>query len=133
MERILRGGGMQKLNRFIFCGFYLLAGINHFWHPKGYIDLIPPYFSAHAFLNLVSGFLEITGSILMIIPSTRKVSSILIIALLFVFIPVHIYMIQMHGCISVNFCIANWLAWLRLPFQLVLMWWAWRTGHPPRR
>ena len=115
------------INRFVFCLFYIGAGVNHFWHPKGYIDLIPPYLPVHYLLNIISGILEISGSILMMIPYTRKLSVIIIISLLIAFIPVHIYMVQMNGCISSNFCIASWMAWARLPLQVPLIWWAWKT------
>lgn len=64
----------------------------------------------------------------MMIPSTRKLGAIFIIALLVLFIPAHIYMIQMHGCISKKLCIPEWLAWVRLfPLQFILMRWAWKT------
>ena len=122
---------LSGFNRMIFCLLYLGAGINHFWHAQGYIDLIPPYFPWHPLLNIVSGVLEITGSILMIIPHTRKYSAILITALLIAFIPAHIYLIQMHGCVSPKMCTTNFIAWVRLPLQVVLIWWAWKTYRTP--
>ncbi len=46
--------------------------------------------------------------------------------MLIAFIPAHIYMIQMKGCMSEAMCIPEWAAWLRLfPLQFILMWWAW--------
>jgi uncharacterized membrane protein len=64
----------------------------------------------------------------MIIPFTRKYSALLLIALLTAFIPAHIYLIQMKGCVSQRICVAEWIAWIRLfPFQFILMWWAWKT------
>ncbi len=119
---------MKKISLVLLCGLYIGAGINHFWHPKAYLDLIPPYFPYHYLLNIIAGSFEIIGGILMIIPSTRKISAILIIALLIAFIPAHIYWIQMHGCVSQHLCTAEWIAWMRLfPFQFLLIWWAWKT------
>ena len=112
----------------VLCSFYIVAGINHFWHPKVYLDLIPPYFPNHSLINIISGAFEIIAGILMIIPFTRKLSAWLIIAILISFIPAHIYFIQMKGCVSKNLCVAEWIAWARLfPLQFILMWWAWKT------
>lgn len=106
---------------------YIVAGINHFWHPKTYLDLIPPYFPNHDLLNVISGSCEIIAGVLMIIPFTRKIAAYLIIALLIAFIPAHIYLIQQKGCVSKYLCVAEWIAWVRLPLQIILMWWAWKT------
>ena len=124
---------LRKVNLAIFCLFYVSAGINHFWHPQGYIDLIPPYLPAHGFINLLSGFLEIAGGILMMIPSTRKLAAVLLIGLLIAFIPAHIYLVQKHGCVSVHLCIPEWIAWIRFPIQILLIWWAWRTSIHPNK
>lgn len=118
----------KKTSLIVLSLFYIGAGINHFWHPKGYLDLIPPYFPHHSLLNIISGFAEITGGILIIIPVTRKIAAYLIIALLIAFIPAHIFLIQQKGCVSNRLCVPEWIAWVRLfPFQFVFMWWAWKT------
>lgn len=119
---------LKIISLIVFCIFYIVAGINHFWHPKTYLDLIPPYLPDHSLINIVSGIAEIVGGILMIIPSSRKFAALLIIATLIAFIPTHIYLIQMKGCVSQRLCVTEWIAWIRLfPFQFILMWWAWRT------
>ncbi len=119
---------LKKISLILICALYIGAGINHFWHPIGYWDLIPPCFPYKHALNIISGFFEILAGILMIIPSTRKFGAILIIMLLVAFVPAHIYWIQMHGCVSKIICSPEWFAWVRLfPFQFILMWWAWKT------
>ena len=119
---------LKKVSLFILFTFYIIAGSNHFWHPTAYLDIIPPYFSNHNLINILSGICEIIAGVLMIIPVTRKISAYLIIALLIVFIPAHIYLIQQRGCVSKYLCVPGWIAWIRLfPFQFILMWWAWKT------
>lgn len=119
----------KKINLTIFSLFYFIAGINHFWHPANYIKIIPPYFPFKEFINYASGILEIACSILMLIPATRKLSMYLTIILLTAFIPAHIYLIQLNGCASADFCFPAWLAWVRLfPLQFILIWWAYKTG-----
>ncbi len=119
----------KKINLAIFCIFYFAAGCNHFWHPVNYIKIIPPYFPFKEFINYASGSLEIACSLLMLFSSTRKYGMYLIIFLLVAFIPAHIYLIQLHGCVSKNFCFPEWVVWVRLfPLQFVLMWWAFKTS-----
>ncbi|MGI8584120.1 MAG: DoxX family protein [Chitinophagaceae bacterium] len=119
---------LKRVSLFLFCTLYVFAGINHFRHPEFYLDLIPPYFPNQHLLNIISGVCEIIAGVLMIIPFSRKISAYLIIALLIAFIPAHVYLIQMKGCVSKYICIAEWLAWVRLfPLQFILMWWSWKT------
>lgn len=119
---------LKKINLAAFCIFYFVAGCNHFWHPVNYIKIIPPYFLFKEGINYASGILEIACSLLMLFSSTRKYGMYLIIFLLTAFIPAHIYLIQLHGCGSKNFCFPEWIAWIRLfPFQFLLMWWAYKT------
>ncbi len=118
----------KKINLAIFCLFYFGAGINHFWHPANYVKMIPPYLPYKEVINYVSGITEICCALLMSFPSTRKAAMYLIISLLIVFIPAHIYLIRLKGCVSTGFCFPEWVAWIRLfPFQFILMWWAYRT------
>ncbi len=119
---------LKKINLAIFCLFYFGAGCNHFWHPANYLKIIPPYFAHKETINYASGILEMFCSLLMLFSSTRKFGMYLTIFLLIVFIPAHIYLIQLKGCASANFCFAEWIAWIRLfPFQFLLIWWAYKT------
>lgn len=119
---------LNKINLFLFCILYIGAGINHFWHPATYLDLIPPYLPWKTFINYFSGVCEIGLGLLMLISFTRKLAVILIIAMLVAFIPAHIYWIHMNGCVSARLCQPAWVAWIRLfPFQFILIWWAWKT------
>lgn len=119
---------LKKASLALLCIVYIAAGINHFLHPQGYWDLIPPYFPYHSLLNIIAGVAEIIAAILMMFIITRKFAAFLLIVILAAFIPAHIYLIQMKGCVSKSMCIPEWLAWVRLfPFQFILMWWAWKS------
>jgi uncharacterized membrane protein len=118
----------KKINLVFLSVFYIIAGLNHFRDPTVYKALIPPYFHYHDELNIISGALEIAGGILMFFPGSRKAAAYLISSLLLAFIPAHIYLIRMSGCVSENLCVAAWVAWVRLiPFQFILIWWVWKT------
>lgn len=121
-------GYFSRINLIVLVVFYAGAGINHFWHPLSYQVIIPPYLPFHVFLVKVSGLIEIILGLLFLFQAYRKIAAIFIIALLVIFIPVHVYMINMGGCSTPHICIPQWLAWFRLfPLQFILIWWAWKT------
>ena len=116
----------KKISLWIMIAFYVLAGINHFWHPTPYYALIPDYLPWHHLINITSGAAEIIFGVLLIISRTRKIAAYSIIAMLIAFIPAHIVMIQNGWCTGSGFCLPPWATWIRLfPLQFLLIWWAW--------
>jgi uncharacterized membrane protein len=117
---------IKKISFILLIVLYAAAGINHFVQQRFYYPMFPPYLPNPVLLNILAGVAEVVAAALLIFPATRKFGAYLIIATLIAFIPAHIYMIQMGGCMSKDICIPTWAAWVRLfPFQFVLMWWAW--------
>lgn len=117
---------IKKISLVVISAFYIGAGINHFWHPQGYYEIIPPYLPWHSFINIISGLAEISLGVLFIFSNTRKLAAYGTVVMLILFIPAHIYMIQKGGCMGSQMCIPLWVAWLRLfPLQFILIWWAW--------
>ncbi len=104
---------------------YLIAGVNHFIHPQGYISIIPSYLPAPVMLNYLAGFFEVLFALMLIRPQTRKVASYGIILMLIAFLPVHITML-VHSPLKVgSLLVTPAIAWVRLALQPVLMLWAW--------
>ena len=117
---------MLKVLRFILMGFYLFAGSYHFINPEFYTDLIPDYLPFKSFINYISGLLEIVLAIGVAVPKTRLWAAKGIIILLILFIPSHIDFILKGSCVESAFCVAPWVAWLRLLIvHPILMYWAW--------
>ncbi len=117
---------IKKISLLLLIILYCGAGINHFWHPAGYLSIIPPYLPYPTFINYAAGVAELTAALLLLFKTTRKYGSYLVVAMLIAFIPAHIYMIQKDGCMSEQICIPAWGAWLRLiPLQFILIMWAW--------
>lgn len=117
---------LKKISLILMIILYVGAGINHFVHPDFYYPIIPPYLPAHELINTVSGIAEIVLGLLLIFRAIRKIAAYGIIAMLIAFIPAHVYMIQMKGCMSAGKCAPEWLMWVRLfPLQFVLIAWAW--------
>ncbi|OAQ40728.1 DoxX family protein [Pedobacter psychrophilus] len=100
---------------------YLIAGINHFVMPQFYMKIMPPYLPFPLTLIYLSGVLEIISGILLIINKTRKVGAWLIIGLLIAVFPANIQMsIDQYQFLRLMF----YLSILRLPFQFLLIYWA---------
>jgi uncharacterized membrane protein len=109
--------------------FYVFAGVNHFINPEFYEPLIPDYLPKHAFINYASGVLEIIFGLGIFFKHYRKLSAKAIIILLLLFIPSHIYFIQMGACIPEGLCTPIWIAWIRLILiHPVLMYWAYAVS-----
>ena len=102
---------------------YVAAGILHFVKPGIYRAIMPPWLPWHNQLILLSGIAEIVLGILLIPMATRITAAWFIIILLIAIFPANI---QMAINWSKNKNPKLWIAILRLPLQLVLIWWAWQ-------
>mgnify|MGYP000865043894 CR=1 FL=1 len=115
-----------KFLRILLIGFYAFAGSYHFINPEFYAGLIPDYLPYHTFINYASGVLEICLAIGVAMPKTRVLAVKGIIVLLILFIPSHIYFIKVGSCVESAFCVAPWIAWLRLLIiHPLLIFWVW--------
>ena len=84
---------MKKLLRIslhLMATLYILAGLNHFIRPENYLSLIPPYFPAPEYLNILAGIAEVVFGLGLHFSKTRYWSAWGIIAMLIAFLPVHI-------------------------------------------
>jgi uncharacterized membrane protein len=111
----------EKLSLYIMCLLYVIAGIFHFIIPEFYNKAIPTYLPAHAFLTYLSGLCEIVFGIMLLKDAIRKIAAYLIIAMLLVFMIVHV---QMLADFLMDETKPLWLAILRIPLQFVLIAWA---------
>lgn len=102
---------------------YILAGINHFRNPRLYLKIIPDYLPNPKLINSISGAVEIILGIVLCIPFFTKYAAWGIIALLIAIFPTHIFMIQNE---KASMRLPKWVLYLRLPLQLILIYWAYQ-------
>ena len=118
---------MKKIFLYLMSLLYIAAGINHFIHPTFYLKIIPNGLPQHEALNYISGMCEIIFGILLIPLFTRRIAAWLIIILLVAIYPANIQMFLdylQRGDPNL------WITIIRLPIQIVLIWWAWKyTKH----
>ena len=111
---------LKQLSLYSMSLFYILAGCYHFINPSFYEIVLPPFIPAHGLLVIIGGVFEIIFGLMLIPKSTRRAATYLIILMLIVYIPLHIWML-------IDFIQHDRLLWaaiLRLPLQFVLIWWA---------
>lgn len=115
----------KRILLWLMAAFYVFAGVMHFVRPDYYMPAMPPYLPWHAALVFLSGVAEVGLGIAVLIPSLRRWAAWGIIALLIAIFPANIhialYNVPMFGSPEG----AGIWSWVRLPFQAVLILWAW--------
>ncbi len=114
-------GRSHKLLAALFMG----SGVNHFVIPRTYERIVPPSLTDHSgAVVAVSGIAEILGGAGVLIPRTRRLAGLGLIALLAAVFPANLHMAREPERFSK---IPRWALYLRLPLQPLMMWWAWRA------
>lgn len=112
---------MAEVGLYIMAGIYSIAGILHFVSPKPYLKIMPRHIPYPKVMVYVSGFFELLLGIALLFDATRSYAAIGLILLLIAVFPANIYMAKrMYEKQSKN----RWIAYLRLPLQFVLIYWA---------
>ena len=119
---------MKVALKVLFALFFVGAGINHFLRTAFYLRMMPPYMPFHPAAVYVSGVAEIALGLLLLVPQTTIVAAWGLIALLVAVFPANLQM-AMHPETFPEFTPAA--LWIRLPFQPLMMAWAfWLTRRP---
>ncbi len=100
---------------------YVFAGIMHFVKPGAYIKIMPDYFKYKPFLVYASGLAEIACGAALFFDSLKDIAIYGIVAMLLVFLTVHINMLKGK---KEALGIPKIILILRLPLQFLLIWWA---------
>lgn len=101
---------------------YIAAGIYHFIRPVFYKKIMPHWLPYHLPLIYISGLAEIALGTLLFFDGARIIAAWGIIVLLIAVFPANIQMMLNYKQRNHPY---TWLTILRLPLQLLLMWWAW--------
>jgi uncharacterized membrane protein len=131
---IRRGSRWQRVALvFVFLWFFL-GGLAHFLFTDAEMGIVPPELPSPRALVLASGVFELLGAAGLLRERTRRAAGWGLVLLTIAVTPANVYMLRMHD----QFPVPEWLLWLRLPFQLVLLWliwWGsrWRAWRPMYR
>ena len=117
----------MRIGRVVMGVLYGVAGVGHFVLTRTYEGIMPDYLPAHRALVLVSGAAEIAGGIGVLVPRSmlpiRRTAAWGIVLLLIAVMPANVWMVQHPERFP---GVPLWAMWVRLPLQLVLIWWAYR-------
>jgi len=92
---------------------FVIAGLLHFVMPRFYLAIMPSYLPRPLLLVYLSGLFEALGGLGLLLPGTR---------------PANIEMLRLAQVRGASPALLATL-WLRLPLQLLLIWWVWRVAH----
>jgi uncharacterized membrane protein len=104
---------------------FISAGVMHFLNPALFVRIIPTWISHGLALVYISGVFEILGGLAVLIPRTRRLAGLGLIALLIAVFPANIHM-ALHSEDFAN--IPTLALWLRLPLQFVIIAWVWSSA-----
>jgi len=120
-----------NLSRGLLSVFFIIAGCLHFIFPANYMQVMPPWLPAHYLLVLVSGGFEIAGGVGVLLPIVRRMAGIGLILLSLAVLPANVQML-LNALADGTASIWLVLLGLRLPLQLLLIYWIWRATQPVR-
>ncbi len=121
---------LQLRMRWVLSALLVTIGIAHFSHASIFASIVPPYLPYPLALVYVSGVIEIGLGVLLSIPRTQRFAAWSLIALFIAVFPANVHM-ALHPELEIVGK-PEWMpqpsataAWLRLPLQFVLIYWAW--------
>ena len=119
---------MSQPARLLMAALYIVAGSLHFILTPTYVRIVPAYLPHPTLLVQISGVAEILGGLGLLIPATQTAAAWGLIALLLAVFPANLTMVTDHARFLT---VPLWAAWLRLPLQLPLLYWAWLYTRKP--
>lgn len=102
---------------------YIAAGTSHFIVPRLFERIVPPFISWPKAAVVWSGLAEVILGVALCFPILRSWAAIGIILLLVAVFPANIYQV-IHS--KARLGLPLWVIILRLPIQLVLIYWAYQ-------
>ncbi len=118
-----------KRSRVLLSLFFITAGVLHFIFPEHYLKVMPPWLPAPLTLVFVSGGFEIAGGIGVLLLRVRRMAGYGLILLSLAVLPANAQMLLNEHAAGTAL-IWQGLLVLRLPLQLLLMYWIWRATQP---
>jgi uncharacterized membrane protein len=122
----------KEILRGVLAVAIIIVGITHFIKPEPYVNIVPSNLPNPLALVYISGFFEILGGIGLLIPYVSVAAAWGLIALFIAVFPANInqavHAIPIEGIPHIPI-----MYWIRLPFQAVLIAWAWWYTKEPEK
>lgn len=116
----------RQLALYIFVLLFFGAGVSHFIIDHFFIEAMPEWVPFRRTIVYISGIVEMAIAILLIYKPTRAKAGVWTALFLILVFPVNIYMAFTPG----QYQLPSFALWLRLPLQIVLIWWVLKATKP---
>jgi uncharacterized membrane protein len=114
----------MKTLSYALASFIILGGCSHFIQPALFLPFIPDFLPGKL-INYLAGGAEIIIGLSFFFRPTRPMASWAILFLMIAFLPLHVIDVFLD-----NPAIGSkTIAYIRLPFQFVLIFWAWKVNR----
>jgi uncharacterized membrane protein len=123
-----REAQLRRLSVIVLGLAFVGVGILHFVMPAFFLRIMPSWIPWHAAAVAVSGVFEILGGLGVLVPQTRRLAGLGLIALLVAVFPANVHM-ALNPSDFADIASPDGL-WWRLPMQPMLMVWVWWTTRP---
>ena len=116
---------MKTALRYLLALMMVASGVLHLVRPEKFVAIVPDWLPAPRALVFVSGVCEILGGAGLLVRRVQKAAAWGLAALFVAVFPANVHMAT-HRIFTDN----PWILWGRLPFQAVLIAWAWWLARP---
>jgi len=113
---------LYHLGLIAMAAFYGAAGALHLAWPEPFIRIIPAFLPNPGLLVLLSGLAELTLAAALLPLRSRRLAAFGLILYCLAVFPANVNMALTDG---LGMGWPTWALWARLPFQGLLVWWAW--------
>lgn len=111
---------LQLISLYSMAAIYVMAGVLHFVEPKFYLKITPKWVPFPEHVNVLVGVIEIVLGLALLFTTTCQYAAIGIIALLVAVFPANVYHFQKAKRKQKLVLVTL----LRLPIQVLLIYWA---------
>ena len=116
---------LKSILLYVMAAFYVFAGYSHLANPAFFLAIMPPDLPEPELLNVVSGLAEIVLGVFLLDRRTRPFAAWGVIALLIAVFPANLYAAMANVGPEGPGTGPGLANWIRLPFQVPLIAWAW--------
>jgi uncharacterized membrane protein len=125
-RRTLPSHARPGASQLAIAAIFIVAGLLHLVVPSPYEGIMPPWLPYPRELVLLSGVFQIAGGLGVLHPRTRRAAGWGLILLLLAVWPANVQMLLDARASGAPAAVQALLA-LRIPLQIPLIWWVWRS------